>query len=125
METMQGCAKSAEGIIIPTSFAPVNPKAKVVTAAAVKFNGSADLHSAAAWEIIMVLKDVMESQGVMAKPDTVQADRRKVRDGLAALKETDGLLGTIKRTAEGEALKPFLYVHAKSGQWVVLHDPSK
>ena len=125
METMQGCAKQAEGIIIPTSFAPVTPEAKVVAAAAAKFNGSADLHSAAAWEIIMVLKDVMESQGIMAKPDTLQADRRKIRDGLAALKETDGLLGTIKRTAEGEAIKPFLYVHAKSGQWVVLHDPLK
>ncbi len=72
----------------------------------------------------MVLKDVMEAQGIMAKPDTLQADRRKIRDGLAALKQTDGLLGTIKRTAEGEAIKPYLYVHAASGQWAVLHDPT-
>ena len=36
------------------------------------------------WEIVMVLKDVMESQGVMAKPDTVDTDRAKIRDGLAA-----------------------------------------
>ena len=59
----------------------------------------------------------------MAKSDTVDADRAKIRDGLAALKETKGLLGTIKRTAEGEALKPYVYVHAKDGSWQVLHDP--
>jgi len=123
METLQGCAKQAEGIIIPTSFAPVTPEAKATAAAAAKHKGSADLHSAAAWEIVMVLKDVMETQGIMAKPDTVQEDRHKIRDGLAALKETKGLLGTIKRTEEGEAIKPYVYVHAENGEWTVLFDP--
>ena len=123
METLNGCAEQAEGIIIPTSFAPVTPEAELAAAAAAKFDGSADLHSAAAWEIVMVLKDVMESQGVMAKADSVDADRAKIRDGLAALKETKGLLGTIKRTDEGEALKPYVYVHAKGGNWKVLPDP--
>lgn len=123
METLQGCAKQAEGIIIPTSFAPVTPAAKATAEAAAKHKGSADLHSAAAWEIVMVLKDVMETQGIMAKPDTVQEDRHKIRDGLAALKETKGLLGTIKRTEEGEAIKPYVYVHAENGEWTVLFDP--
>jgi branched-chain amino acid transport system substrate-binding protein len=123
METLNGCAEQAEGIIIPTSFAPVTPEAEMAAAAAAKFDGSADLHSAAAWEIVMVLKDVMESQGIMAKADSVDADRAKIRDGLAALKTTKGLLGTIKRTDEGEALKPFVYVHAQGGNWKVLHDP--
>ncbi len=125
METLQGCSKQAEGIIIPTSFAPVTDAARTAADAAAKYDGSADLHSAAAWEIVMILKQVMESQGIMAKPDTVQADRRKIRDGLASLKETRGLLGTIQRTSEGEAVKPYLYVHARSGQWAVLHDPLK
>jgi branched-chain amino acid transport system substrate-binding protein len=125
METLQGCAKQAEGIIIPTSFAPVTPKAKAAAKAAAEFGGSADLHSAAAWEIIMILKGVIEKSGVMAKADTVQADRRKIRDGLASLKTTEGLLGTIKRTAEGEAIKPYVYVHAQNGQWAVLHNPMK
>lgn len=124
METLNGCAKQAEGIIIPTSFAPVTPQAKVAAAAAAKFKGSADLHSAAAWEIVMVLKGVVEQQGVMGKADTVKADRRKIRDGLASLKTTEGLLGTIKRTEEGEALKPYVYVQATSGEWKVLHDPN-
>ena len=125
METMQGCAKMAEGIVIPTSFAPVTPAAKLVAKMTAKWKGSADLHSAAAWENLMILKGVIESEGVMAKPGTLKADRRKIRDGLAKLTTTNGLIGTIKRTKSGEALKPYLYVHAKAGQWVVLHNPGK
>jgi len=60
---------------------------------------------------------------VLAKPDSVQADRRKIRDGLAKLKTTDGLLGTTKRTADREADKPYVFVRAKNGQWTVYHNP--
>ncbi len=123
METLQGCAREAEGIIIPTSFAPVTPAAEAAAAQAAKFNGSLDLHSAGAYENMFILKRVIEEQGVMAKPDTVQADREKIRKGLAGLKQTDGLLGTIKRTDDREAVKPYMYVHAKDGKWVVLHNP--
>lgn len=123
LETLQGCAAQAEGIVIPTSFAPVTDAARAAAAASAEKGGSADLHSAAAWEIVMVLKDVIETSGVMAKADTVDADRRRIRDGLASLKETDGLLGKIVRTPEGEATKPYVYVHAKDGNWAVLHDP--
>lgn len=124
IETLQGCAKQAEGLIIPTSFAPVNPEATKAAENVAKFGGSADLHSAAAYEIMFILKDVIEAQKVMAKPDTVQADRVKMREGLAALKETKGLLGKVGRTPDREAIKPFLYVHAKGGSWLVLHKPS-
>jgi branched-chain amino acid transport system substrate-binding protein len=123
METLQGCAKQAEGLIIPTSFAPVTPAAKKAAETVAKFGGSADLHSAAAYEIMFILKDVIEQQKIMAKPETVQADREKMRKGLTALKETNGLLGKIGRTPDREAIKPFLYVHAKGGSWVVLHRP--
>ena len=123
METLQGCAKEAEGIIIPTSFAPVNAAARFAAKATAAEGGAADLHSAAAWEIVMILKGVFEANGIEGKPNSVQADRKKIRDGLAALKTTIGLLGTIKRTPEGEADKPFVYAYAKSGQWAVLHNP--
>ena len=123
METLQGCSKAAEGIIIPSSFAPVTEEAKMVADLTVAKGGNADLHSAAAWEIVMVLKGVIESEGVMGKPETVQEDRRKIRDGLAKLETTNGLIGTIVRESDGEATKPYLYVHAQDGQWAVLHDP--
>ena len=123
IETLQGCAKQAEGIIIPTSFAPVNPEAQKAAANVAKHGGSADLHSAAAYEIMFILKDVIEKQKIMAKSDTVAADRVKMRNGLADLKTTFGLLGTVGRTADREAIKPYLYVHARKGAWQVLHTP--
>lgn len=123
LETLQGCAGEAEAIIIPTSFAPVTPEAQAAADKAAKFNGSLDLHSGAAYEIVAILKNVMESQGVLAKPDTVQADREKIRAGLAKLTETKGLMGVSKRTPDREAVKPFLFVHAKAGKWEVLHNP--
>jgi branched-chain amino acid transport system substrate-binding protein len=124
IETLQGCAKQAEGIIIPTSFAPVTPEAQKAAEQVAKFGGSADLHSAAAYEIMFILKDVIEQQKISAKPDTVAADRVKMRQGLAALKETAGLLGKVGRTPDREAIKPFLYVHAKDGSWQVLYKPA-
>ena len=123
LETMQGCAKQAEGMMIPTSFAPVNKEGKAAADATAKFKGSADLHSMAAWENMFILKQVMESEKISGNAKDVQADRRKIRDGLAQLKVTKGLLGDTKRTDDREADKPYLFVQAKGGNWVVLHNP--
>ncbi len=123
LETLQGCAGQAEAIIIPTSFAPVNAQAQAAADAVSKFKGSLDLHSGAAWENVFILKQVMEEQKIMAKADTVQADREKIRVGLAKLAQTQGLLGITKRTDDREAVKPYLFVHAKGGKWEVLHTP--
>jgi len=123
LETLQGCAREAEGIIIPTSFAPVTPEAEKAAEVVAKFKGSLDLHSGAAYENMFILKDVFESQKVMGKPDTVAADRELVRQGLAKLTTTKGLIGIVKRTPDREAEKPFLFVHAKDAKWAVLHNP--
>ena len=120
-ETMQNCGKEAEGIIIPTSFALVTPEAKTANAEVARYKGTLDIHSAGTYEAMFILKRVMEGQGVMGKPDTVQSDREKIRKGLASLQTTDGLLGTIYRTHEREAVKPYLYISAKDSQWVVQH----
>jgi branched-chain amino acid transport system substrate-binding protein len=124
METMQGCAGEAEAIVIPTSFAPVNDQARAAASAVDKFKGSLDLHSGAAWENVFILKKIIEDEKVMAKADTVKADREKIRAGLAKLTATDGLLGKSTRTPDREAVKPYLFVHAKSGKWEVLHTPA-
>ena len=123
LETLQGCAKQAEGIIIPTSFAPINKEAVAAAKTTAQFKGAADLHSMAAWENMFILKQVMESERISGKPGDVQADRRKIRDGLAKLKTTNGLIGVTKRDAEREADKPFLFVQARKGEWKVLHNP--
>lgn len=125
METLQGCAAQAEGLLIPTSFAPVTDEAKNAAAAVQAINSkyNMDLHNAAAFENIFTLKELVEKQKIMGRPDTVQADRQKMRDGLAAMKQTTGLLGKVGRTDDREAIKPFLFVQAKGGNWTVAHTP--
>ena len=126
-ETLNGCAQQAEGLLIPTSFAPVTEEAKKAAAAVQALNPkyNMDLHNAAAFENIFTLKEVIEKQKVMGRPDTVQADRQKIRDGLAGLKQTQGLLGKVGRTEDREAVKPYLFVQAKGGNWVVAHTPNQ
>ena len=124
LETLQGCAAQAEGILIPTSFAPVTDEAKKAAAAVAAFGANMDLHNAAAWENVFTLKGLIEQAKVMGKPESVLADRIKIRDALAALKETTGLLGKVGRTDDREAVKPFLFVQASNGAWTVAHKPN-
>jgi branched-chain amino acid transport system substrate-binding protein len=123
IETLKGCAKQAQGMIIPTTFAPVSKEGKFAADETAKFKGAADLHSMAAWENVFILKQVIESEKLSGDRSQLQADRRKLRDGLAKLKQTDGLLGVTKRTEDREADKPYLFVQAKGNNWVVLHNP--
>src|SRR5687768_10970891 len=123
LETLQGCAKQAEGMIIPTSFAPVTKEGKAAAAQTAKFKGAADLHSMAAWENMFILKQVIEAEKLSGDKSQLQADRRKLSDGLAKLRQTQGLLGVTKRTEDREADKPYLFVHANKGEWKVLHNP--
>lgn len=124
LETLQGCAAQAEGMVIPTSFAPVTPEAKKAADAVAALGANMDLHNAAAWENIFTLKDLIEKNKIMAKPETIQADRVKMREALAAMKETQGLLGKVGRTDDREAVKPFLFVRATKGAWTVAHKPN-
>ena len=126
METLQGCAQQAEGLLIPTSFAPVTEEAKRAAQAVQAINNkyNMDLHSAAAFENVFTLKELIEQHKIMGRPDTVAADRQKMRQALATMKETTGLLGKVGRTADREAIKPFLFVQAKGGSWTVAHRPA-
>ena len=124
VETLQGCAAQAEGIIIPTSFAPVTDDARKAAQAMQAVGASMDLHNAAAWENIFTLKDLIEKAKIMAKPETIKEDRLKMRDALASMKESYGLLGKVGRTEDREAVKPFLFVQAKKGEWTVAYKPN-
>ena len=124
METLQGCAAQAEGMLIPTSFAPVTADARKAAGALQAAGASMDLHNAAAWENIYTLKELIEKAKIMAKPETIAADRLKIREALATAKETSGLLGKVGRTDDREAVKPFLFVKATKGEWAVAHKPN-
>jgi branched-chain amino acid transport system substrate-binding protein len=124
LETMAGCGPEAEGLIIPTGFAPVTPEAqRVAKIVATKYKGNVDIHSAAVYENLYILKRVIETSGVEAKPTTVAQDRQRLRDGLAKVKEFDGLLGKVTRLDERESVKPYVFAVAKNSDWAVLFDP--
>lgn len=123
METLQGCGVQAQGLTIPTSFAPVTPEAKKAAEAVSALGANMDLHNASAWENMFTLKDLIEKAKISGKPADVQADRAKMRDALAGMKETQGLLGRVGRADDREAVKPFLFVRADNGAWTVAHTP--
>ncbi|KWC05628.1 ABC transporter substrate-binding protein [Burkholderia ubonensis] len=123
-ELLKVCGPAAEGLVIPTSFATINPDAQKAATETARYGGYADLHSMAAWEILTMIRAAIETRGVLAKPDTVQADREKIREGLAAMKTADGLLGPVKRTADRESIKPFVLVEARRNEWTVIERPA-
>jgi len=123
-ETLNGCMSAAEGLIIPTGFAPITPEAVSANEIVAKAGGFLDLHSAAAWENAYLVKTAAEKAGISATSDTVAEDRRKFRDALASISGTAGLIGPVTRDgATGEASKPYVYVQVVNGEWKVIHDP--
>lgn len=129
-ETMTGCGKAVEGLIIPTNFAAINPKAKAVAEKAwTKYKADSNLHSVPAYENIYAIKGIVEKVGIKNEPGTLLADRRKVRDALATLGTFQGIIGPIKMNGDDDAVKPrdvdkaVILVQAKGGQWIVWWQP--
>jgi branched-chain amino acid transport system substrate-binding protein len=122
-ETLRRCRVAAEGLLIPTSFAPITPAARAAAAVVRRTGGVPDLHSMGAWENVLALKQVIEQGGIVGTGESLAADRSKLRDGLAKLHTMGGLLGPIERTADRESRKPFVIVQARQGRWRVVEGP--
>lgn len=129
-ETMTGCGKAVEGLIIPTNFAAINPKAKAVAEKAwAKYKADSNLHSVPAYENIYAIKGIVEKVGIKNEPGNLLEDRRKVRDALAKLGTFQGIIGPIKMNGDDDAVKPrdvdkaIILVQAKGGQWTVWWQP--
>ena len=123
-ETLNGCMKAAEGIIIPTGFAPITSDAKNANAIVAKAGGFLDLHSAAAWENAYLVKTAVERASLMGNAENLMQDRMNFRNALASITSMKGLIGPVSRDPEsGEATKPYVYVQVVDGKWKVIHDP--
>jgi len=122
-ETLKLCGADAEGLLIPTSFIATTRETIEKALEVSRCGGIADLHGMAAWEILYTVKRVIEQQGIVPTPASVTADRRKLRDGLASLETMQGVLGTIKRRADRESLKPFVLAQVQSSEWKVVFTP--
>lgn len=126
LETLTAGGKAVEGLIIPTTFAPITPKAKDVSERAVKkYKAQTDLHSGAAYEVIHIIKHVVERAGIKNTEATFKEDRRRFRDELARLKDFPGLIGPLTMGPDREMQKDFLLVQAQGGEWKVYDRPGK
>jgi branched-chain amino acid transport system substrate-binding protein len=129
IETLQGCANEAQTMIIPTAFAPVNAEAQRIAKIVGEKGGFMDIHSAAVWEVMTVLVQALENTDVQLKPETLAADRRKIRDYVANVGTWDGLLGTItsknkgSSKHDGDVSKAWLLAQAKGSEWGIYWRP--
>ncbi len=116
-------------MIIPTAFAPVNDEARRVAKIVAAKGGFMDIHSAAVWEVMTLLVQALENTDVQLKPETLAADRRKIRDYVANVGTWKGLLGIVasknKGSAkhDGDVSKPWLLAQAKGSKWGIYWRP--
>jgi hypothetical protein len=77
---------AVEGVIISTSFAPVNPRAKATAEQArTEYQAGRNLHSVPANGNIHAIEGIVEKVDVDNEPHTLLAERRTVRGALAKL----------------------------------------
>ena len=127
-----GCPDVAEGMIVPTNFAPVTPKAIELEKKAwdlYKAESNLD-RSHTAYEIIYLVKSVIEKSTIENTEESLAADRRKLRDALAAIRTFDGMIGPISINPESHPTKPreaekeLFLLQVKGGQWTTLLSPA-
>ena len=127
-----GCPDVAEGMIVPTNFAPVTPKAIELEKKAwnlYKAESNLD-RSHTAYEIIYLVKSVIEKSTIENSEESLVADRRKLRDALAAVRTFDGMIGPISINPENHPTKPreaekeLFLLQVKNGQWTTLVSPA-
>jgi branched-chain amino acid transport system substrate-binding protein len=82
-----------------------------------------------AYEIIYLVKDLVEKTSIENTPESLAADRRKLRDALAAVRTFNGMIGSIAINPETHPTKPreaekeLFLLQVKGGQWTILHSP--
>ena len=74
------------------------------------------------YDTIMLAKTCIEKSGVTNKPDDLAADRERIKDCLAQVKDVPGIAGPMSFNADGDAqLLPTVLV-AKGGKWQAIKD---
>ncbi|MEP9380011.1 ABC transporter substrate-binding protein [Aquabacter sp. CN5-332] len=75
------------------------------------------MYDANIYEIVSMYVEAAKHAGVTAKPEDLEADRVKIRDYMAKLKDFKGLAGPVTFNADGDAVKLFYIVEGKNGAW--------
>lgn len=123
--------KAVEGTVVPTTFIPDNPDPRIQ-----KFNeqfkakyGVLPDHSAAhAYDGMNILAKVLGEAKVENKPETLAADRKKIRDGFTTIKNYIGVsvpisYGPTATPKDRDGMKSSLLAQVKGGKWVIVRGP--
>lgn len=111
---------AGDGTTVVNPFWPDNPDPKV-HAWATEYQKRANVvpgnTAALMYDTIMLTKTCIEKSGVTNKPEDLAADRARIKDCLAQVKDVPGIAGPMSFNAEGDAqLLPTVLV-AKGGKW--------
>lgn len=68
-------------------------------------------------EIVRMYIDAVRDRGVKAESGTLTADRTRIRDHMASIKEFPGLAGPIGFNQDGDAVKTFYVLVGEGGSW--------
>jgi len=91
---------------------------------------NADIYrSHTAYEIIYLVKDLIERSSIENTEETPATDRRKLRDAIAGVRSFEGMIGPISINPENHPTKPreaekeLFLLQVRSGQWTTLLSP--
>ena len=126
-----GCPDLAEGTIVPTNFAPVTPDAiELEQKAWDRYGTESNLdRSHTAYEVIYLVKELIESSDIKNTEESLASDRRKLRDAIAGVRSFEGLIGRISINPETHPTKPreaekeLFLLQIRGGRWEVLLSP--
>lgn len=120
---MRLAGAAAEGAINAQPFWAGNPEPRVqkfVAEYRKRTGKQAPNYAASSYDTLYILKQIIETSGVTNKPDNLDDDRVKIRDGLANLKDFKGITGDTSMGPEGDAIKEKYVLIVKNGEFTRL-----
>jgi branched-chain amino acid transport system substrate-binding protein len=114
--------EATEGTVEPSNFWSGNPDPMVqefVKKWSTAFKGQMPPHyTVNLYEIVYMLKHVIETSGVTNDPKNLDMDRERIRNGLAEIKDFPGMGERITIGPDGDAIKNSYILQVKNGNWV-------
>ena len=118
---------AVEGVYAPSDFWAENPDPKV-QAFVKKFkeeygqDKNPHLTTESIYDSVYITRHIAGKLKISGKPEDLQKDREKIRNGWATLKDFPGVSGKISIDKNGDAIKAYYTLVVKGGKWVSVRD---
>lgn len=119
-EFLKVAGSGAEGVIQPTCFWRQNPDPKVqkfVNEYVKRYGAPPDHTNVQAYDIVYIMKKLIEESGVTNKPEDLKKDRVFIRDGWQNLKNYRGIQGVTSIDQNGDGIKETYIIQIKEGKF--------